>query len=290
MSDSRVAKLLLSAIIGEKILELDFTPTEYTLNSGVDKNQIDRILEQLTVCRFDFNAKIETETGDYKTVIIELQKAKLATDIMRFRKYLGVMYQSQENTYDEDKIKARQIYCIYFLNYDIGYSDSPVIKVDHIVSDLVTGETLDGKSEFIESLNHKSWIVQVPKLKERRRNELENLLSVFDQDNKTGDNHILNIDESQYPEEYRIIMRKLIEACSMKEVRKSMQLEDEILIEFFIKDKIIAKIGEELAIEKDKSAQKDEALAEKDEALAEKDEALAEKDKIIAQLLAQINK
>ena len=33
MSDSRVAKTFLSAIIGEKIVELDFTSTEYTLKT-----------------------------------------------------------------------------------------------------------------------------------------------------------------------------------------------------------------------------------------------------------------
>jgi hypothetical protein len=246
MSDNKAAKLLLSAIICEKIVELEFASTEYVLKPEADKNLRDRVLEQFTVCRFDFNAKIETETGDYKTVIIELQKAKLATDIMRFRRYLGQMYQEKENTYDKDKLKARQIYCIYFLNYDIGYSNSPIIKVDHIVSDLATGETFDKKSEFIESLNHKSWIVQIQKLKERRRNELENLLSIFDQDNTTKDEHILNIDETQYPEEYRIIIRKLIEACAKEEVRNAMQLEDEILTEFFIKDRIIEKQAEEL--------------------------------------------
>ena len=42
MSDSRVAKTFLSAIIGEKIVELDFTSTEYTLKTGVEKSQIDR--------------------------------------------------------------------------------------------------------------------------------------------------------------------------------------------------------------------------------------------------------
>ena len=68
MSDSKVAKTFLSAIIGEKIVELDFTSTEYTLKAEVEKAQLDRVLEQIIVCRFDFAAKIETENGGYKTV------------------------------------------------------------------------------------------------------------------------------------------------------------------------------------------------------------------------------
>src|SRR5215510_982136 len=265
MSDSRVAKTFLSAIIGEKIIELDFASTEYTLKTGVEKSRIDRTLEQLTVCRFDFAAKIETENGDYKTVIIELQKAKFATDIMRFRRYLGTMYQSAENTYDKHRVKARQIYCIYLLNYEIDLSDSPIIKVDYKVSDLTTGEELAGKNEFIESLHHRSWIVQVRQLKERRRNELENLLSIFDQDNIIEDEHILNIDERQFPEGYRHIIRKLREAYESRQVREEMQMEDDYINELRINAEIIAE--------------KDKSLAEKDKSLAEKDKSLAKKDK-----------
>ena len=277
MSDSKVARTFLSAIIGEKIIELDFASTEYTLKSGVDKKQIDRTLEQITVCRFDFAAKIETESGDYKTVIIELQKAKFAADIMRFRRYLGTMYQSAENTYDKRRVKARQIYCIYLLNYEIDLSDSPIIKVDYIVSDLTTGEELNKKNEFIESLNHKSWIVQVRQLKEKRRNELENLLSIFDQSNITNDKHILNVDDRQFSKEYQHIIRKLREAYESKQVREEMQMEDDYINELLMKDEIIAG-KDEIIAEKDKS------LAEKDKSLTKKNEIIAEKDREIAEL------
>ncbi len=56
-------------------------------------------LEQrsLTVYRLDFSAKIKTTEGT-KTVLIEIQKAKLATDIIRFRKYLGEQYQKRTIT------------------------------------------------------------------------------------------------------------------------------------------------------------------------------------------------
>ena len=251
MSDSQVAKTLLSAIIGEEIVELDFASTEYILKTDVKTHQIDKTLEQLVVCRFDFSAKIKTETGTYKTIIIELQKAKFATDIMRFRRYLGTMYQSAETTYDKNRVKARQIYCIYFLNYEIGLSDSPIVKVDQIVSDLTTGKELDKKNEFIESLNHKSWIVQVKQLKKKRRNELENLLSIFDQDNKAGSDHILNVDESKFPVEYQHIIRKLREAGESKKVREEMQMEDDYIKELVMKDELIAEMGKSLT-EKDK--------------------------------------
>jgi len=274
MSDSKVAKTFLSAIIGETIVELDFTTTEYVLKTGVEKRKIDRTLEQITVCRFDFAAKIKTKTGVYKTVIIELQKAKFATDIMRFRRYLGTMYQSAENTYDEHRVKARQIYCIYLLNYEIELSDSPIIKVDYTVSDLTTGEELDKKNEFIESLNHKSWIVQVRQLKEKRRNELENLLSIFDQDNITDDKHILNVDESLFPKQYQHIIRKLREAYESKQVREEMQMEDDYINELLMKDEIIAE--------------KDKSLAEKDKTIEDDKKTIEEQKKEIEELKRQL--
>ncbi|MCL2042384.1 MAG: hypothetical protein FWG84_10180 [Bacteroidales bacterium] len=287
MSDSKVAKSLLSAIIGEKIVKLEFTSTEYTLKVDVDKRQINRTLEQIVVCRFDFAAKIRTDTGAYKTVIIELQKAKFATDIMRFRRYLGTMYQSAENTYDKKRVKARQIYCIYLLNYEIGLSDSPIIKVDYVVRDLTTGEELNKKNEFIESLNHKSWIVQVRKLKEKRRNELENLLSIFDQNNITADQHILNIDESQFPKEYQHIIRKLREACESKQVREEMQMEDDYINELLMKDEIIAEQEKELE-EKDKTIEeKDKTIEEKDKTIEENKKTMESMQKEIERLKAQ---
>jgi hypothetical protein len=295
MSDSKVARTFLSAIIGEKIVELNFTSTEYALKKGIEKSQLNRTLEQIVVCRFDFAAKIETENGDYKTVIIELQKAKFAADIMRFRRYLGAMYQSIENTYDKHRVKARQIYCIYLLNYEIGLSDSPIIKVDYTVSDLTTGEELDKKNEFIESLNHKSWIVQVRQLKERRRNELENLLGIFDQDNITEDKRILNIDDSQFSEEYQHVIRKLREAYESKNVIEEMQMEDDYINELLmkdeelqLKDEMIAEKNEMIAEKNGVIAEKNEVIAEKNEVIAEKNEMIAEREKIIATMAARI--
>ena len=262
MGDNKVATTFLSAIIGEKIVQLDFTATERALKVDADKSKINRTIEQVIVCRFDFAAKIETAEGEYKTVIIELQKAKLATDIMRFRRYLGAMYQSADNTYDSHRVKARQIYCIYLLNYEIGFFNSPVIKVDSNVKDLTTGEKLSINNEFIKSLTHQTWIVQVRQLKERRRTELENLLSIFDQDNITKDHHILNIDESQFSKEYQHIIRKLREACESKKVREEMQLEDDFLNEILIKDEIIAQKDKENGDLKNTIAEKDSAIAE----------------------------
>jgi hypothetical protein len=262
MEDNKVAKKFISAIIKEEISELEFGKTEHTLET-----------DTLTVCHLDFKAKI-TIPGGHKTVLIELQKAKLATDIMRFRRYVGKSYQDKENSYDEDRQKARQIYCIFFLNYHIGFSNAPVLEVDQQVRDAASGEEYNVENEFIESLHHRSWIVQVPELKSHRRNDLEKLLSVFDQGYQTSDHHILNIREEDFPESCRTIIRRLQKAYATPEIKEKMELEDDFL--------------EELRNNERKIAEKDKIILEKEKALSEKDEIFSEKEKVISEQVQKI--
>mgnify|MGYP000188646684 CR=1 FL=1 len=63
MNDNKVAKLLLSAIIDEEIIELEFQPTELSLP----------LHESLTVLRMDFKATIQQSNGEHKIIIIEIQ-------------------------------------------------------------------------------------------------------------------------------------------------------------------------------------------------------------------------
>jgi hypothetical protein len=232
MEDMDSAKELLSTIIGEPIQDLDFASTERTLSKEATNT--------LTVCRFDFVAKIKTDTG-YKTVSIELQKAKLVSDLMRFRRYLGLQYSNPNNSAPNDPTKARQLYCIYFLDYDVTEKDlglgkknppvvHPVIQVNFQAKDAATGEVLPKQGEFIEGLHHKSWIVQIRQLEGKRRTDLEKLLSVFDQTlSASVDNHTLEINEDSLPEAYRNLLRRLRKANETPKIREGMTLEDDLL-------------------------------------------------------------
>ena len=75
MEDLKVAKAFISAIIGEEVVELDFCPQELVVRYKEDSH---------TVIRMDFMARVKVSDGEYKAIIIEMQKAKLATDIARF--------------------------------------------------------------------------------------------------------------------------------------------------------------------------------------------------------------
>jgi hypothetical protein len=85
----------------------------------------------------------------------------------RFRRYLGIHYQNPANAYGKgNHRKARQIYCIFLSGYDIGVSGRPVIQVDSHTKDVVTDEEVAiSSNEFIESLHHRSRVVQTDQLK-----------------------------------------------------------------------------------------------------------------------------
>jgi len=231
MEDNLVAKLVVSSIIGEQVIKLEPKPQEHTTEKKKrGKNDTASVEESsLTVYRLDFSAKIKTSDG-YKLVLIEMQKANVPTDIMRFRSYLGKQYSDVSNSIGEaEKIEPVQIYAIYFLGTDLGICDTPVLSVNPEVRNLATQQIVKAKSKFIDLLNHKGWIVQVSCLKRRRRNELEQLLSVFDQANRTSDNHILNVREEDFPEKYRPVIRRLKMAASNQKVKRQMEAEDDHL-------------------------------------------------------------
>jgi len=277
MEDNKVAKLLISAIIREKIEELEFSFQPFTSDYKGD----------LTVMHFDFAAKIATPDG-YKTVAIELQKAKLPSDIMRFRRYLGRQYQNPENSYDKAQLKARQIYCIYFMNYDLGISDSPVLEVNHSVKDPTTGEEFSTRNEFIESTQHRTWIIQVKYLKDRRRNDLERLLSVFDQSQRRNDGHVLDVREEELPEQYHPLFRRLMKAGATPEIRNQMDMEDTYIEDYLAQVRLVAESKKTIEEQGKVIENKDKALEEKDKALEEKDKAFEEQTKALEALKKQL--
>ena len=52
--------------------------------------------QAINIFRLDFKAVIKTAAGEYRKVLIELQKAKHLLDIMRFRRYLADNYQKED--------------------------------------------------------------------------------------------------------------------------------------------------------------------------------------------------
>ena len=273
LDDNKIAKLILSLILKKKIIKLDFKPSEVSTN--VDNSRKGRFL---SVFRLDFSAKIKNEDGTEELVIIEIQKAKRSTDIMRFRNYLATQYGSENNYYEsmqtrgvKKRKKAMPIISIYFLGHTLDYTTAPVIKVNRQYLDISNdkNKVISVKEEFIESLTHDSYIIQIPHLPKNRQSDLLKVLSVFDQDNKANSKHILNIKEDELPKKYQIITRKLEKAISVKKIQDTMTVEDEILDDIKDSERVEQELTEDLVISRKKIKEKEKELSEKNNVIDE---------------------
>jgi hypothetical protein len=297
LDDNRVARFFLSVLLGQEVVDLQLRPTEHC--TDIERRCV-------TVFRIDFAAKIRSADGTEKVVIIEIQKAKYATDIMRFRKYLGQQYASDNNVREEPPhTRALPILSIYLLGHKLDHLREPVIRVSREYRDMNGNPIAGPREEFIESLTHDSIVVQIPLLKSSRQTDLERLLGLFDQSQTDpGDAHVIGIADEDYPERFQPVVRRLMKAIMEPAVRDTMQVEDDYLGELESLERAIAQ-REDIIAQKDEAiakkestiaeketviaeketliAEKDSAIAEKDSAIAEKDSAIAEKDSAIAE-------
>ena len=298
LQDETAARLLIGAILGEEVVSLRPHPTKYSVRVDADREADTAarpLPANLTVYRIDFAAVVETEAGERRQVLVEIQKAEYPEDIMRFRRYLGEHYAAPSNlvageadgsarcTSSPGRPRALPLTTIYFLGHRLAHTEATVLKVGREYVDAVTGERLREREEFVESLTHDSYVIQIPLLPDRRRNDLERLMGVFDQSRRTASRHFLEVDESELPAKYAPVLRRLLGAAGSREVRDAMIVEDEVVAHLVRKDRRIAEV---VAERDEATAERDEATAERDEATAERDQALvdiAERDQAIAE-------
>ena len=282
MEDTEIARKLIGKIIGEDIKSLASQPQEIT-----GKSEKFGIL----IFRLDFKATILTESGEYKTVLIELQKAKMYDDLLRFRNYLAENYRKKVDVETALGIVEEQtlpITTIYFLGFPLPKIETSLLKINREYIDLVSGKKLEVKTDFVEKLTHDSFVILITELPPKERTELEGILKVFNQNYQLdSDARLIEIDELEYAENelFQEMFARLQKGATDGEVLKRMQLEDEVesTIEKHIRDKekLVEKVGlqDEALKTKDKALKtKDQALKTKDEALKIKDEALKTKD------------
>ncbi len=156
------------------------------LNVILDKEVLQELViedeeRRFTLYRFDFKAVIQDEFGEKETVLIELQKSKLPTNILRFRNYLGLSYTQRKAKPDETQVPPLPIISIYILGYNIA--DIPVMatKVDRNIVDLSSKEELQIESDFTALLTHTCYILQVRRLPKKRQTRIEQFMTLSNQ-------------------------------------------------------------------------------------------------------------
>lgn len=279
MEDERAAKVLLSALLKKEVRELKMCRNEYT---NLQQTRI-------SLFRIDFSAKLVDDAGKEELVLIELQKTWLATETLRFRQYLGAQYMNKENMPESDNPKGfgLPIISIYILGHKVGDLQHPVVYVRRHYLDSDDQPIDKGVPDpFIESLTHDSIIVQIPYLKSHARNHLERILSVFDQDYRiAADEHLLNINEEGMGVDERLLVNRLVMAAASPEIRRDMQVEDEILSEIEARDTTIMLKDKEIEQKDQEIEQKDQEIELKDQVIEQKEQVIEQKSQEIEQLL-----
>ena len=291
MEDERIARTILSALLKEDIVRVEVRPHEYTNGQK----------ELLSIFRIDFGATIRKPNGEEQLILIELQKTWLPTETLRFRQYLGVHYQNPKNIVANSVDRhALPMVAVYLLGHTVGEIEDPVIYVRHQTYNYDDQLVTRGiPNKFVDSLNHNSIIVQIPRLHGKINNRLDKVLSIFDQKRVCEDNqHYLNVDEHSFDAadtDMQPIFHRLLMAASNVEMRQDMNVEDEyysIIKEqegkVYGLEKDLAQKSEQLAEKSEQLAQKSEQLAETSEQLAQKSEQLAQKSEQLAQKSEQL--
>ena len=266
MEDDRIAKTILTALLKKKVIDVKIRRNEYA-------NLTRR--ESISMFRIDFAATVLDEDNKPHLMLIELQKTWLPTETLRFRRYLALQYNNEENMLKEEHEKyAIPMVAIYLLGHCIGKIEEPVIYVNH------HAYTYDGKKveegipdPFVESLQHDSIIVQIPLLHGRVNNRLEKVLCLFDQTNVADNKKVIKVDDKQFEgdNDMEYIVRRLQSAAADPDMRYQMNAEDEFFKELEARDSLIME--------------KDGQLKEKDGQLKEKDGQLKEKDEMLRRMI-----
>ena len=269
MEDERIAKTILTALLKKKVVGVKIRRNEYA-------NLTRR--ESISMFRIDFAATIQDEDGMPHLMLIELQKTWLPTETLRFRRYLALQYNNEENMLKEPQEPQRKyaipMVAIYLLGHRVGNIKEPIIYVNHQAYDYDDNVVKDGLPDpFVESLQHNSIIVQLPLLKGRINNRLEQVLSVFDQTNVMDDKKVIRVDDQQFDgdNDMEYIVRRLQSAAADPEVRYQMNAEDEFFKEIEDRDTAIME--------------RDEKLKEKDSQIQEKDSQLKEQNEMLKNMV-----
>ena len=233
MENKRIARFFVETLIGEQVEDIAMMPQEYTYFANVQNNEkkeendySKQKWEVLALIRFDFVATIRNHNGEYKKVIIEIQKSSNPTDLLRFRTYLGEQYKRLDVVeLATGKVEmALPIISIYLLGFKLPNIKAAAIKVGRTYIDMIEQKEITQKSSWIESLTHDGYFVQIPYVKGNPRTLLEKLLSVFEQQYFIDDKN--TIKEYEYPvdnENVRTILEMLHHAASDSKTKREME-------------------------------------------------------------------
>ena len=283
MEDLDIAKGLLSAILDTEIVELSMQPLETVSEAPQETKPI-------RVYRIDFAAIVTQKDGKTKRILIELQKTKRNTNAIRFRRYLAENYQKEDSIVENGKEKKRplEIVTIYLLGFPLQKIPAPVLHSKPCFRDVINGEQAEyaNAEDFVKLLTHESYFIQIPKLVEPTKTRLEKILSIFNQTLKTANDHALLYQGSPDGDPLlQKMLNRLTRAIADEDMRRKMNIEDEIEQEFEEYQSTIEEKDEEIRQNRQVIVQKEQAIAQKERLLEQAQQEI----EALRQLLNQQN-
>jgi len=257
LENDRAAKFFIGAILDCEVLSLEPTTQERT-------ELIDIAPGAVTLFRMDFAATIKIKGEGEKRVIIEMQKAKVLSDVYRFRKYLGSEYTASK----------LPIIAIYILGFPLNV-DSPAFGNIPCYRDLLTNKELVVHDDFVERLTHSAYFVQTPLIKPSLNTKLDKLLSIFEQANfidaeKMIKNYSLAVDDPDVKAVIDVLHYVAADPQLRKELEKERYYQEAMEDAFGEKDREMAKTKRDL---EETKLQREEAVRQKEEAKQREEEA-----------------
>ena len=258
MEDECVAKLFISALLQKEVLSVKIRQHK---REGKHKACIPLLF------RIDL---LVTVNGMDSQIVVKLRKTWRATKTTHLRQYLAAQYLNEDVLEREENRFGLPVVDVYILCHKLGELTNPVVYVQRHILDYSTNLISDGVSDkFIENLPYDSIIVQSPYLREHAYSRLERILSVFNQEYcMKGNEHLLEINEEVFHNDEQILVSRLVKAAVAPDVRRAMDVEDEILSEIEARDTTIMIKDKEIK-------EKDKKLEEKDKKLEEQNEKLS---------------
>ncbi len=174
-----------------------------------------------------------------------------------------------------------ELITIYLLGFNLTKIPTAILHSKPCFTDIVNNANAGyaHKEEFVKLLTHESYFVQIPRLVEPTKTRIEKVLGIFNQSLKSSDDHSLQYELIDDDPLLQKIVNRLTRAMADENMRRRMNVEDEIETEFTEYQETIEQKDEEIRQNKQVIEQNKQELEQSKQLIEELMRQLAEKNK-----------
>jgi predicted transposase/invertase (TIGR01784 family) len=215
MQDLDVASQVLSSLMCRVVEVENFNQTELAVSNR-------NVITGFNAQRLDFHATITELDGTKRRVLIELQKARRKTDMVRFKRYLASAYAGE---LQDDEGNSLPIVTVYILGFTLQNITCALVKTNNKLINSRSNNVLDLTTDdntFISQLTHESHFIQLPLLEEDLKQKLDAILNIFAQAHQDFKNCRLDVPSEACTQDNKKVMERLSLAFLEPEVARQL--------------------------------------------------------------------